>query len=294
MAVVQTTQLERLDGKDPSTTFDRVVEIIRRDGGVIINGLLEKEHAGRISAELKPVYEADIPDTSGFFPTTTRRATGLLGVSPACVELATNKLWIDVCNAVLTSTCQPWYGEKRATWTSKPILAGTFGFQIHPGSRQQDLHRDDSDYHLPPGVDSCMMGCLVATTRSTKENGATMIIPRSHLWSLNRAPKGDEAIPAELDVGDALIFSGNVYHGGGANKTKDEIREIVGLFMCKGFLRPEENHTLAVPPEQARKLSPQVQRLLGYGISQPAVGFYKYKDPMQILFGVEDDETVHL
>jgi ectoine hydroxylase-related dioxygenase (phytanoyl-CoA dioxygenase family) len=75
---------------------------------------------------------------------------------------------------------------------------------------------------------------------------------------------------------------------------RDDVREVVGLFMCKSYLRPEENHTLAVPPEQARRFSPQVQRLLGYGISQPAVGFYKYKDPMQVLFGVEDEETVRL
>ena len=75
---------------------------------------------------------------------------------------------------------------------------------------------------------------------------------------------------------------------------RDEIREVVGLFMCKGFMRPEENHWLAVPPEKAKRLSPQVQRLLGYGISPPAVGFYKYKDPMQVLFDVEDGETVHL
>lgn len=75
---------------------------------------------------------------------------------------------------------------------------------------------------------------------------------------------------------------------------RDDVREVVGLFMCKSYLRPEENHTLEVPPEQARRFTPQVQRLLGYGISQPAVGFYKYKDPMQVLFGVEDEETVRL
>lgn len=136
-------RLEHLDGKDPCTTYQKLVEIIRRDGGVVVKGLISREHAERIRAELKSTYEADTLDQSGFFPSTTRRATGLLGVSDGCVELATHKLWIDVCNAILTSTCSPWYGEKRSTFTSKPILAGTFGFQIHPGTRQQDLHRDD-------------------------------------------------------------------------------------------------------------------------------------------------------
>jgi ectoine hydroxylase-related dioxygenase (phytanoyl-CoA dioxygenase family) len=33
-------------------------------------------------------------------------------------------------------------------------------------------------------------------------------------------PLDEEAIPAELEVGDATIFVGNVYHAGGANITK--------------------------------------------------------------------------
>jgi ectoine hydroxylase-related dioxygenase (phytanoyl-CoA dioxygenase family) len=64
-----------------------------------------------------------------------------------------------------------------------------------------------------------MMGCLLAVTKSTYENGATLIIPGSHKWSPERIPKKEEAVPAELDVGDVLIFTGNVYHGGGANKS---------------------------------------------------------------------------
>jgi hypothetical protein len=136
-------QLVRLSCKDPTTTSDKVVEILRRDGGVILTGFVEQDLAQRMASELRPLFDADVPDESGFFPSTTRRATGLLGASDGCVELATTKLWIDVCNVVLTSTCRPWYGETRATFTAKPTLAGTFGFQIHPGSPAQELHRDD-------------------------------------------------------------------------------------------------------------------------------------------------------
>lgn len=136
-------QLERLDANDAATTHTKIVELVRRDGGVVITGLIGQDHISRIRTELKPAFEADVPDKSGFFPSTTRRATGLLGISDGCVDLATNKLWIDTANAILTSECRPWYGEKRAHFVSKPILAGTFGFQIAPGSRQQDLHRDD-------------------------------------------------------------------------------------------------------------------------------------------------------
>jgi hypothetical protein len=51
-------------------------------------------------------------------------------------------------------------------------------------------------------------------------NGATLVIPGSHLWGPDRCPQNEEAIPAELNPGDALIFVGNTYHAGGGNTTK--------------------------------------------------------------------------
>ena len=78
------------------------------------------------------------------------------------------------------------------------------------------------------------------------------------------------------------------------NGHRDEYRETVGIFLCKPYYRQAENQYLMVPPEKARRLSPQAQRLLGYGISLPSLGFMDYQDPMRVLFGVEDDETVDM
>lgn len=57
-------------------------------------------------------------------------------------------------------------------------------------------------------------------SRCTEENGATRVIPGSHKWGPERAPKVSETVPAELEIGDALFFTGHVYHGGGANVTE--------------------------------------------------------------------------
>lgn len=75
---------------------------------------------------------------------------------------------------------------------------------------------------------------------------------------------------------------------------RDEVRETVGMFLCKPTLRPAENQFLMVPLERVRQLKPQAQRLLGYGVCEPGVGFMKYQDPMRVLFGVEDEETVNM
>ena len=76
--------------------------------------------------------------------------------------------------------------------------------------------------------------------------------------------------------------------------SRDEYRETVGIFLCKPIYRQAENQYLMVPPEKAKRLSPQAQRLLGYGICRPSLGFMEYQDPMRVLFGVEDEETVDM
>ena len=286
--------LTRIDAKDPETTIDLLVSVIERDGGVIVENVISKELAAQIQTELKPHFDTDKPDKSGFFPKTTQRATGLLGISDGCVELACNKTYIDVANKMLSSSYSYWEGQRQVPVTSKPIISSTVGFRVNPGGRQQGLHRDDSDYHTRSCDMPMMLGCVTALTKTTKENGATIVIPGSHVWDLDRCPYDEEAVPAELEIGDALIFVGNTFHAGGGNVTVDEARETVGIFLCKPQYRQAENQYLMVPPEKAKRLSPQAQRLLGYGTSRPSLGFMDYQDPMRVLFGVEDEETVDM
>ncbi|KAK0642390.1 Uncharacterized protein DIS24_g9075 [Lasiodiplodia hormozganensis] len=284
----------RFDASDPSTTPQKLVNILKRDGGVIVENLITRELAGQIRQDLKEQFENDIPDKYGLFPKTTKRASGLLGISDACVELACNHLYTSVANALTSSTHTFWRGDHQVTVSGKPIISSTVGFRINPGGSQQVLHRDDYDYHPHDKELPVMIGCVTALTKTTKENGATIAIPGSHLWGPERRPLDEEAVPAELEIGDALIFLGNLYHAGGANITQNEYRETVGIFLCKPTLRPAENQFLMVPLERVRKMKPQAQRLLGYGVLEPGLGFAQYQDPMRLLFGVEDEETVDM
>jgi hypothetical protein len=75
---------------------------------------------------------------------------------------------------------------------------------------------------------------------------------------------------------------------------RDDYRETLGTFLCKPTLRPTENFFLEIPVERVRQMKPQAQRLLGYGVCEPGIGFMHYQDPMRALFGVEDEETVDM
>jgi len=288
----ETPSLVRVKAEE--TNADKLVEILKRDGGVIVENFISKEAAAQLREDLKPYFEADGGDLSGFFPTTTRRATGLLGISNGFVDLALNPLYDDVTSRILTSEYTYWLGQERHTSVSRPQISSTVAFQVNPGSKQQDLHRDEIDYHTQEGEEPMMMGAVTAVMKTTKANGATVVIPGSHKWKGDRCPQEYETVAAELEPGDTLMFLGNVYHAGGANTTTNEARETVGIFCCKGMYRQVENQYLMLPPEKAKNLSSKAQRLLGYGISPPFCGFAFYKDPMESMLGVVDEHTVKI
>lgn len=126
-----------------ATDADTLVEAIGRDGGVIVESLITRDAAEQIKQDLKPHFDKDIPDTYGLFPPTTQRATGLLGISDACVDLACNPIYISVANALVSSSYSFWRGDHKVTVSGKPIISSTAGFRVTPGSKQQVLHRDD-------------------------------------------------------------------------------------------------------------------------------------------------------
>lgn len=138
----KTASIERRNAH--ATTTKDLISIIERDGGVIVEEIITPELAARIKADLEPYFDSDKKDPSGFFPETTKRATGLLGISDACVELACNKTYIDVANKMLKSEFTFWTGQKQQTVCNKPVISSTVGFRVNPGGKQQGLHRDDA------------------------------------------------------------------------------------------------------------------------------------------------------
>ena len=75
------------------------------------------------------------------------------------------------------------------------------------------------------------MSTIWAVTDFTKENGATQIVPGSHLWEKDRIPNEDEIAYAEMEAGSVLLYTGTVLHGGGENTSKNDIRTGVFLHM---------------------------------------------------------------
>ena len=80
-----------------------------------------------------------------------------------------------------------------------------------------------------------------------------------------------------MKAGSVLIYSGSVFHGGGANNS-DGDRIGINITYALGWLRQEENQYLTCPPELARDLSRSwqwsLQELAGYAMGQYALGYF--------------------
>jgi ectoine hydroxylase-related dioxygenase (phytanoyl-CoA dioxygenase family) len=126
------------------------------------------------------------------------------------------------------------------------------------------LHRDaDSWLRLPPPRPEILASANVALTRFTEENGATVVVPGSHRWPRERKAEPAECARACMPRGAALLYSGEVLHGGGRNDT-DELR--IGLYVgyLASWLRPIENHLITNGLEAVRAAPEPVRKLLDF------------------------------
>jgi ectoine hydroxylase-related dioxygenase (phytanoyl-CoA dioxygenase family) len=85
-----------------------------------------------------------------------------------------------------------------------------------------------------------------------------------------------------MPAGSVMFYVGNLVHGGGANQT-DEPRLGVIVEFVVSWLRAQENHVIAVPPDVVRGLPDRLQELLGYNIYPPFLGYVDGRHPRKSL-----------
>ena len=168
------------------------------------------------------------------------------------------------------------------------LLTASQSIRIHPGEAAQALHIDDSFYRLPRPRPAVSLTLIAAIDAFTDENGATDILPGSHLWDEARAAEalaaggGPGLVPAVMPAGATIVLQGNLIHRGGANRSSAPRLAVTNQY-CQPWARPQENFFLGVPRAQAAALSPRLQALLGYEIWPPFMGHVTGSHPRKAL-----------
>jgi ectoine hydroxylase-related dioxygenase (phytanoyl-CoA dioxygenase family) len=272
-----------------TASIDEVVEIIQRDGGVIISDFVTSELLEKFAAEMKP-YLASTPTglEDYFVGTKTRRIGRIIARSDAGVEIAMNPTFVGAAKKILQTPTHVWFGVDRVELEPDIQLSITQLIQIGPGQGAQPLHRDDATalWRHPNYGREARVQVMIAVTDFTEENGATRVIPGSHLWDDERMPTVEETTAAEMKSGSALLWLGSTYHGGGTNST-DSPRTGFTAAYDLALLRQEENQYLSIPVSRVRELPEEMQRLLGWTRSQTYQGWVEIdgqmSDPLDVL-----------
>jgi ectoine hydroxylase-related dioxygenase (phytanoyl-CoA dioxygenase family) len=244
-----------------------VAQRLLEDGYVIVSDLLSPDELAAARADLSRVLQATPTGRNAFEGRSTQRVYALFAKTRTFDAAATGPLLLEVLDQVL--------GHYQ--------LSAPVGIRIGPGETAQVLHRDDSVYPLPQPGPPVVVNTMWPLDEFTARNGATRFIPGSHRWAPGRTPVAEDPVQvAIMEPGSAMFYLGSLWHGGGANQT-GEPRLGVILEYAAGWLRPQENHCLAVPRDIARNLSPRLQELLGYNIYPPFLGYVDGAHPRKVL-----------
>ncbi|ATO18453.1 phytanoyl-CoA dioxygenase [Acinetobacter sp. LoGeW2-3] len=265
-----------------STSVEEVVEIMKRDGGVIIEDMISSEVLNNFWEDLSPYLDKTPYGVEGFAGPKTKRCCALMAKTLSSQYFITQPHFLGAARTFLEEDYEFLLADKTIKTTNTTQLSVTQAIQIWPGQKAQVLHRDDHLHHRHhPGPES-QIQVLYAGTDFTEDNGATLVIPGSHLWDDKRIPTLEEAVPAVMKKGSGLIYCGSLYHAGGENKST-ETRTAIAFSFCRGYLRQEENQYLVVPKETVLKYPKEVQDLLGYKVCEPFCGWVEMSDPSIVL-----------
>jgi ectoine hydroxylase-related dioxygenase (phytanoyl-CoA dioxygenase family) len=238
-----------------------------QDGYVVVTDLMPPDDLAAARADLERVLQVTPTGRNAFEGHATQRVYALFAKTRTFDRAATHPLLLEVLDQVL--------GHYQ--------LSAPVGIRIGPGEQAQMLHRDDAIYPLPEPHPPVVLNTMWPLDEFTVANGATRFVPGSHRWEPGRQPAPGEPVEvATMSPGSVLFYLGSLWHGGGANQTGQPRLGVI-LEYAAAWLRPQENHCLAVPRETVRQLPERLQELLGYNIYPPFVGYVDGSHPRRVL-----------
>jgi ectoine hydroxylase-related dioxygenase (phytanoyl-CoA dioxygenase family) len=252
---------------------------IARDGFTIVPDVLPPARCDALLADLDRLDAAlGIGfGTNSFEGFRTRRIYNLLAHGRLYEEIPVHARVLPIVEGVLDPGC---------------LVSSLSSIAIGPGEAAQPIHADDQLLPLPKPHVATVCNTMWALTDFAEANGATRVIPGSHLADHSPAyGRAYDSIPAEMPRGSVLVWHGSLWHGGGANRT-GERRVGIAMNYCAGWVRQQENQQLGIPREVARGFSPRLRELVGYGVYRGLVGHIDRRSPVELLGAPGDLETV--
>ena len=267
----------RVVSDEPPTADPRSPHLARieADGYTVVPDAIPLDLVDALVDELARL-ERDLgvgPSRNGFEGRSTVRIYNLLARGRVFEQVPVHPAVLPLVEGVLDPGC---------------LVSSLSSIAIDPGEIAQPIHADDQVMPLAKPHVATVCNSMWALTDFTEANGATRVIPGSHL--ADHSPEYGarfDSVPAEMARGSVLVWHGSLWHGGGANTTD---RRRIGLAMnyCAGWIRQQENQQLGVPTEVARGFAPRLRELCGYGVYQGLIGHIDRRPASDVILGPAD------
>ncbi len=266
----------------PTLTPTEVAEHVARiaeQGYTIVRDAIETDLLDQLVADLERL-EADlsiVPARNAFEGSHTVRIYNLLTHGKAFERVPVHPNVLPVVEGVLDAGC---------------LISSLSSIAICAGETPQPIHADDQLMPIPKPHPPTVCNTMWALTDFTDANGATRILPGTHLAdaSPNFGERYD-SIPAEMPRGSVLVWHGSLWHGGGANTTPDR-RIGIAMNYCAGYIRQQENQQLGIPAATAAGFEERLQQLCGYSVYMGLIGHIDKRDPIGLLHGDREHAMV--
>src|SRR5947208_11957282 len=148
-------------------SFESCRDEFDRRGYLIFERVLSPAKVAEIRAALAPHLARDLKGRNDFEGERTNRVYALLAKSPRFAELAIHPLALAFAEAELGPSC---------------LLSALLAINLHPGETVQPWHFDDGGAKVPRPRPALGLSAFWAIDDTTETNGATEVIPGSHLW----------------------------------------------------------------------------------------------------------------
>ena len=238
-------------------------------------------------------YEfGEVEQVSGTENFTVRASDATVGPRHQFVGVLINKGKVFRDLVLHTAAARLVSGLLGADW----VLSAYDSSFVRPGGPMQTLHTDQwwmprpqprdqtqrpageirrAEFHgvddgRPDRLITPVVSCTAAWTLTdfTHENGATRVVPGSHLSGEEPDPErsyDNEAVSVEAPAGSLILWDARTWHGMGRNRSDTERVGLYTVYNAPMF-RTQINFQLALLPEVRAQASPELLARLGFKV----------------------------
>ncbi len=247
---------------------------LKTDGYTIVERLIDDELIEALESSVCDLEDrlSSAPSNNRFEGRHTTRTYNLLALDEIWQRVPVQPEVLTLIESMLGPEC---------------LVSSLASISLAPGESAQVIHADDQIMPITKPHVATVANSIWALTDFTEANGATRVVPGSHLWDHGPDYFATDAkydsIAAEMTKGSVLVWHGSTWHGGGAN-TSDEVRVGVAMNYCAGYIRQQENQQLGIPPGVMATFSPQLRQLCGLGMYRGLTGNINKVSPAELLY----------